>query len=82
MSEEDKERFNDWIPILEEVVKAVEDDWLRIMDEVVQAIGYAYRSSFWLLERSNFQNESILDALIALYVHAMAEVDVVIKGRA
>ena len=25
MSEEDKERFNDWIPILEEVVKAVED---------------------------------------------------------
>ena len=25
MSEEDKERFNDWIPILKEVVKAVED---------------------------------------------------------
>jgi hypothetical protein len=51
------------------------------MDEVVGAIGYAYRSSIRLLESSNFKNESILDLLRAVYIHAMAEVDVVVRGR-
>ena len=30
MSEEDKERLDDWIPILEEVVKAVEDVYCNL----------------------------------------------------
>jgi hypothetical protein len=57
------------------------DDWLRIMDEVVGAIAYAYRSSFQLLESNNFKDESILGLLRTVYTCAMAEVEVVIRKR-
>ena len=55
------------------------DDWLRIMEEVVKVLGILYRSSFRLLESNNFKDESILDLLRTVYISAMAEVDVV-KG--
>jgi len=55
------------------------DDWLRIMEEVVKVLGILYRSSFRLLESNNFKDESILDLLRTAYISAMAEVDVV-KG--
>jgi hypothetical protein len=53
------------------------DDWLRIMEEVVEDVGIVYRSSFCLLESNNFKDESFLGLLRALYIIAMAEVDVV-----
>ena len=56
------------------------DDWLRIMEEVVKVLGIVYRSSFRLLETNNFKDESILDLLRTVYISAMAEVDVV-KGE-
>jgi len=57
------------------------DDWLQIMEEVVKDIGIVYRSSFRLLESSNFKDESILDLFRTLYIIAMAEVDVVKRER-
>ena len=57
------------------------DDWLRIMEEVVKDIGIVYRSSFRLLESNNFKDESILDLFRTLYILAMAEVDVVKRER-
>ena len=57
------------------------DDWLRIMEEVVKDIGIVYRSSFRLLESNNFKDESILDLFRTLYIIAMAEVDVVKRER-
>ena len=57
------------------------DDWLRIMEEVVKVLGILYRSSFRLLESNNFKDESILDLLRTVYISAMAEVDVVKGGR-
>ena len=56
------------------------DDWLRIMEEVVKVLGILYRSSFRLFESNNFKDESILDLLRTVYISAMAEVDVV-KGE-
>ena len=44
------------------------DDWLQIMEEVVKDIGIVYRSSFRLLESSNFKDESILDLFRTLYI--------------
>ena len=57
------------------------DDWLQIMEEVVKDIGIVYRSSFRLLESNNFKDESILDLFRTLYILAMAEVDVVKRER-
>ena len=57
------------------------DDWLQIMEEVVKDIGIVYRSSFRLLESNNFKDESILDLFRTLYIIAMAEVDVVKRER-
>ena len=57
------------------------DDWLRIMEEVVKVLGILYRSSFRLLESNNFKDESILDLLRTVYISAMAEVDVVKRER-
>jgi len=57
------------------------DDWLRIMEEVVKVLGILYRSSFRLLESNNFKDESILDLFRTLYIIAMAEVDVVKRER-
>ena len=57
------------------------DNWLRIMEEVVKDIGIVYRSSFRLLESNNFKDESILDLFRTLYIIAMAEVDVVKRER-
>jgi hypothetical protein len=57
------------------------DDWLRIMKEVVEDIGIVYRSSFCLLESNNFKDKSFLGLLRALYIIAMAELDVVKRMR-
>jgi hypothetical protein len=57
------------------------DNWLQIMEEVVEDIGIVYRSSFCLLESNNFKDESLLGLLRALYIIAMAEVDVVKRMR-
>jgi hypothetical protein len=57
------------------------DNWLRIMEEVVKDIGIVYRSSFRLLESNNFKDESILDLLRTVYINAMAEVEVVMRKR-
>jgi hypothetical protein len=57
------------------------DDWLRIMEEVVEDFGIVYRSSFRLLESNNFKDESFLDVFRALYIITMAEVDVVKRMR-
>ena len=57
------------------------DDWLQIMEEVVKDIGIVYSSSFRLLESNNFKDESILDLFRTLYILAMAEVDVVKRER-
>jgi hypothetical protein len=57
------------------------DDWLRIMEEVVKVLGILYRSSFRLLESNNFKDESILDLLRTVYICAIAEVDVVKRER-
>jgi hypothetical protein len=47
------------------------DDWLRIMEEVVKVLGILYRSSFRLFESNNFKDESILDLLRTVYISAM-----------
>jgi CMP-2-keto-3-deoxyoctulosonic acid synthetase len=47
------------------------------MEEVVGTIGYTYCLTFQLLESNNLNHKSLLDALRALYIHAMAEVNVV-----
>jgi len=52
------------------------DDWLRVMEEIVKTIGCTYRSSCQLLESNNVNNECLLEALRALYIFAMAEVNV------
>ena len=57
------------------------DDWLQIMEEVVKDIGIVYRSSFRLLESNNFKDESILDLFRTLYILALAEVDAVKRER-
>jgi len=57
------------------------DDWLRVMEEIVGTLGYAYFSSFRLLERKNFNHDLLLRALRSLYIHAMAEVHVLKKKR-
>ena len=57
------------------------DDWLWIMEEVVDNIEIVYHSSFCLLESNNFKDESLLGLLRALYIIAMAEVDVVKRMR-
>ena len=53
------------------------DNWIRVMEEVVGTIGYTYCLTFQLFERNNLNHKSLLDALRALYIHAMAEVNVV-----
>jgi len=58
------------------------DDWLRIMEDVVEDVGIVYRSSFRLLETNNFKKESFLGLLRALYIMGLAEVDVVKRTRA
>ncbi len=57
------------------------DDWLRIMEDIVEDVGIVYRSSFRLLESNNFKNESFLGLLRALYIIGLAEVDVVKRMR-
>ena len=57
------------------------DDWLRIMEEVVKVLGIVYRSSFRLLESNNFEDESILDLFRTLYTLALAEVDAAKRER-
>ena len=57
------------------------DDWLRIMEEVVKVLGILYRSSFRLLESNNFEDESILDLFRTLYTLALAEVDAAKRER-
>jgi hypothetical protein len=63
---EDKERLNNWILIMEDVVKAVQD---------------AYRMSFRLLESGNFKNEPNLDNLRNVLISLMAELQVVKSWR-
>jgi hypothetical protein len=57
------------------------DDWLRVMEEIVKTIGCTYRSSCQLLESNNLKNECLLEALRALYIFAMAEVNVAKRKR-
>ena len=52
------------------------DDWLLVMEEIVGIIGYTYHSIFQLLESTNVNNNCLLEALRALYIFAMAEVNV------
>ena len=52
------------------------DDWLLVMEEIVGIIGYTYHSTFQLLESKNVNNNCLLEALRALYIFAMAEVNV------
>jgi len=63
---EDKECLCDWIPIMEDVVKAVQD---------------AYRTSFRLLESGNFKNEPNLDNLRNVLISLMAELRLVKSWR-
>ena len=53
------------------------DNWIRVMEEVVGTIRYTYCLTFQLLESNNLNHKSLLDALRALYIHAMDEVNVV-----
>jgi hypothetical protein len=57
------------------------DDWLLVMEEIVGIIGYTYHSTFRLLESNNVNNKCLLEALRALYIFAMAEVNVVKRKR-
>ena len=57
------------------------DDWLRVMEEIVGTIGYTYFSSFRLLERNNFNHALLLRALRSLYIHTMAERNVLKRKR-
>jgi hypothetical protein len=94
MSDEEDERAQ-WPEITEEELSYAQDfwngkpspdeeqldDWLRVMEEIVGTIGYTYFSSFRLLERNNFNHALLLCALRSLYIHAMAEVNVVKRKR-
>jgi len=60
------------------------DDWLLVMEEIVGIIGYTYYSTFQLLESKNVNNNCLyclLEALRALYIFAMAEVNVAKRKR-
>jgi len=57
------------------------DDWLLVMEEIVGIIGYTYYSTFQLLESKNVNNKCLLEALRALYIFAMAEVNVAKRKR-
>jgi hypothetical protein len=63
---EDKELLDDLIPIMEDVVKAIED---------------AYRTSFKLLKSGNFKNEPNLNNLRNVLISMMAELQVVKNWR-
>ena len=61
-----KELFDDWVPAMEDVVKAVED---------------AYRTSFKLLKGGNLQNEPQLNNLRQVLICMMAELQMVKNWR-
>jgi uncharacterized hydantoinase/oxoprolinase family protein len=62
-----KELFNDWVPAMEDVVKAVED---------------AYRTSLQLLNKDgNLQNEPQLNNLRQVLICMMAELQMVKNWR-
>jgi hypothetical protein len=63
---EDKELLDDWIPIMEDVVKTVED---------------AYRTSFKLLKSGNFKKEPNLNNLRHVLISMMAKLQVVKNWR-
>ena len=63
---EDKELLDDLIPIMEDVVKAIED---------------AYRTSFKLLKSGNFKNEPNLNNLRNVLISMMAKLQVVKNWR-
>ena len=61
-----KELFDDWVPAMEDVVKAVED---------------AYRTSLQLLKGGNLQNEPQLNNLRQVLICMMAELQMVKNWR-
>ena len=89
-SDKEVDEYTQWPDITEEELSFAEnlwnrdpspdeerlDDWLRVMEEIVATIGYTYHSSFQLLESNNLKDECLLEALRALYIFAMAEVNV------
>jgi len=95
MSGEEVDEYAGWPEITEEELSYAQDlwngkpspdeeqlnDWLRVMEKIVGTIGYTYHSTFRLLESNNLNHKSLLDALRALYIHAMAEVNVLKRKR-
>ena len=61
-----KELFDDWVPAMEDVVKAVED---------------AYRTCLQLLKGGNLQNEPQLNNLRRVLICMMAELQMVKNWR-
>ena len=57
------------------------DDWLRIMEDVVKTVEDAYRASFKLLKGGNLQNEPQLNNLRQVLISMMAELQMVKNWR-
>ena len=95
MSDKEVDEYPQWPDITEEELSFAEDlwnrdpspdeqrldDWLLVMEEIVGIIGYTYHSTFQLLESKNVNNNCLLEALRALYIFAMAEVNVAKRKR-
>jgi len=84
MLDEEVDECAQWPEITEEELSYAQDIWNRepsVMEEIVGIIGYTYHSTFQLLESKNVNNKCLLEALRALYIFAMAEVNVAKRKR-
>jgi hypothetical protein len=57
------------------------DNWLLVMEDIVVMIESSYYSTFRLLESTHVNNKYLLKAFRALYIYAMAGVNVVKRER-